>query len=279
MIRILLDGASDYPLEELQNHGLELVNMTVTMNGKDYIEGENLKKDEFYEILETTTLFPKTSQPSPQAFLNIFEDVKKKKDEMICILLSSKLSGTYQSARLAKDMVEYDGIYLIDSLLASCTIKILADEACRLVKDGQNISEIVGAIEALKKRVKVIAALDTLEYLYRGGRLTKTAATIGEIAKIKPVITLSEDGQIEILSKCFGKNKAMNYMMKHLERLELDSNFPLYSIYTYGIENCEKWEEKLKAKFKEPNQRIQIGATIGTHVGPNAFGLVYVKGD
>lgn len=279
MIRILLDGASDYPLEELQNHGLELVNMTVTMNGKDYIEGENLKKDEFYEILETTTLFPKTSQPSPQAFLNIFEDVKKKKDEMICILLSSKLSGTYQSARLAKDMVEYDGIYLIDSLLASCTIKILADEACRLVKDGQNISVIVGAIEALKKRVKVIAALDTLEYLYRGGRLTKTAATIGEIAKIKPVITLSEDGQIEILSKCFGKNKAMNYMMKHLERLELDSNFPLYSIYTYGIENCEKWEEKLKAKFKEPNQRIQIGATIGTHVGPNAFGLVYVKGD
>lgn len=198
---------------------------------------------------------------------------------MICILLSSKLSGTYQSARLAKDMVEYDGIYLIDSLLASCTIKILADEACRLVKDGQNISVIVGAIEALKKRVKVIAALDTLEYLYRGGRLTKTAATIGEIAKIKPVITLSEDGQIEILSKCFGKNKAMNYMMKHLERLELDSNFPLYSIYTYGIENCEKWEEKLKAKFKEPNQRIQIGATIGTHVGPNAFGLVYVKGD
>ena len=110
---------------------------------------------------------------------------------IICILLSSALSGTYQSAVLAKNMVEYDSIYLIDSLSATYTIKIMADYACTLREKGYTAHEIIQAVENLKSRVKVLAALDTLEYLGRGGRISKTAAAIGDLANIKPIITIN----------------------------------------------------------------------------------------
>jgi len=276
MIRILVDSSSDYPLEELAQKHIEEVPITISIGEDNYIEGVNLERNDFYQLLEKSTVFPKTSQPSPQTFLDIFEDVKAKGDEIICILLSSKLSGTYQSAMLAKEMADYDQIYLIDSLSATCNIKVMADYACQLVQEGKSAQKIVEAVEELKPRVKVIAMLDTLEYLYRGGRLSKTTAAIGEFANVKPVITLTEDGEIGILGKCLGKTKAMNFMMKHIEKLAIDERFPIYSIYTYGLENTEKFENKLINAHYQPNNRLQIGPTIGAHIGQGAFGLIYV---
>lgn len=276
MIRILVDSASDYPKAELQAKGIEKIALNVAFGEEPYFEDEHSSYDDFYEMIEKTKIFPKTSQPSPQSFLDIFEDAKKHQDEVICILLSSALSGTYQSAILAKDMAEYDGIYVIDSLTATCMIKILADHACQLRDQGKTASEIVTATETLKSRVKVVAVLDTLEYLYRGGRLGKTSATIGELAKIKPVITVTEDGLVGILSKCLGKMKAMNFLLKHLEKMEIDPAFPMYSVYTYGEDNMIKFEQKLLEKGYHTDHRLQIGSTIGTHVGPGVFGVIYV---
>ena len=136
MIRILVDSASDYQMEEIQTKGLLLVPITITIGETDYIDGKNLGRDEFYEILSRTGEFPKTSQPSPQAFLDLFLEAKKNGDELICILLSSALSGTCQSAFLAKSMAAYDKIYIIDSLTATYTIKLMADHALQLVKEG-----------------------------------------------------------------------------------------------------------------------------------------------
>ncbi len=277
MVKILVDSSSDYEPEEIKEKGFEFVPISITIGDTDYIDGVSLEKDEFYEILKGTEDFPKTSQPSPQAFLDIFKDAKEKQDTIFCILLSSELSGTCQSAQLAKNMVDYESIYIIDSLSATYMIKILADYTYELVQKNTPAEEILQKIEALKPRVTLFAGLDTLEYLCKGGRLSKSAAAIGELANIKPVITVTEKGAVGVLGKCLGKNKAIAQVFKHLQESGLDDSFPLYTIYTYGTDNCQRLEEKLEENGYPTSKRLQVGATIGSHIGPEAFGVVFVK--
>lgn len=277
MIRIIVDSSSDFTAEELKEQNLELVPISVTIDEKTYLDGVDLDRDLFYQLLTESETFPKTAQPSPQMFLDIFMDAKEKGDDVICILLSSELSGTYQSACLAKDMAEYDNIHIIDSRSATLVIRMLANHACKLRNDGCSVTEITETIESLKSRVKVVAAIDTLEYLCKGGRLNKTAATIGELASIKPMITINEEGVIQILGKSIGKNKAISGIVKLLQEKTIDEAFPIYSLYTLGTSNTEKLEEKLAAEGILIAERLQIGPTIGAHVGPEAFGIVFVE--
>lgn len=204
------------------------------------------------------------------------ESTKEAGDDVICILLASALRGTLQSATIAKNMADYDRIHIIDSCSAAYLIRIMAEHACMLRDLGHSAEEIVDAIEKLKSRVKVVAALDTLEYLYKGGRLSRTAAAIGEFANLKPVITLTPEGTIGIVGKCIGKNKAINSILKQLNAEKLDNSFPFYTLYTYGTDNCQLLESKLEASDLHPTERVQIGPTIGSHVGPEAFGVIYV---
>lgn len=276
MTRILVDSSSDYGRKEIKEKNLEFIPIHITIGEKDYIDGVDFEKDEFYEILQGGSEFPKTSQPSPEAFLEVFEDAKAKGDSVICILLSSALSGTFQSAALARNIVDYEKIYLIDSLTATYPIKILADYALLLAQDGVEAARIAEKLEALKSRVRLFAGLDTLEYLAKGGRLSKSVAAIGELANIKPIITLTQEGSVGVLGKCIGKNKAITQVVRHLTEVPLDPSFPLYTIYTCGTENCEKFEEKLAEHGYVINGRLQVGATIGAHIGPDAFGVVFV---
>ena len=279
MVRILVDSSSDIEIDEIRQKGYLFVPVTITIGENSYVDGVDLERNAFFEMLTQGCDFPKTAQPSPQAFLEHFQKVKEAGDELVCILLSSELSGTCQSAQLAKSIADYDGIYIVDSLTATYNIKVLADYAAALAGQGLSGADIAGRLEALKSRVKVIAALNTLEYLQKGGRLSKTAAVIGEMANIKPVITVTEEGKIGVLGKCIGKNKAISFIEKHLEALRIDPAFPVYSIFSYGTQNCELFEEKLAASGISITERLQIGATIGTHIGPEAFGLIYVTAE
>ena len=277
MIRIIVDSSADYTAEALKEANIELVPIGISLDGKDYLDGVDLEKDEFYELLTNSKDFPKTSQPSPQAFLDVFEDAKEKGDDVICILLSSALSGTTQSAGLAKSMADYENIYIIDSLSVTYPIKIMADYACKLRSEGVAASDIASKVEELKTRVKIFAGVDTMEFLYRGGRVNKATAAIGELAKIKPIVGVVPDGSVGVLGKCLGKNKALRFLIDHLNEKELDENFPLYSVYSYGTENCEKLEEKLVQANYKIEDRLQIGATIGAHTGPGVFGILCVE--
>lgn len=277
MIRILVDSSTDFSMEEVKNKNLYHVPLTISLDSKDYLSGEDLTSDQFYELLTASEDFPKTSQPSPQAFAEIFEKAKNTGDEIICVLLSSALSGTCQSAHLAKDMVDYDGIYIVDSLTATIMTRVIVDYGLQLIAQEKTASEIVDALETLKSKVKVIAGLDTLEYLYRGGRLNKAAATIGELANLKPVITVTEEGTVSVIGKCIGKNKALQFVLKTLSAKTINPDFPLYTVYAYGSDNTQKLEEKLSAEGYNVSARLQLGSTIGAHVGPGAFGLIYVE--
>lgn len=277
MIRLLTDSSSDYTMEELKEKEIEKVSLTITLNQRDYKGGIELTGDSFYVLMQQSGDFPKTSQPSPMDFLEIFQDVKEKGDSMICILLSSALSGTYQSAHLAKNMADYDRIYLIDSLSATYPIKILTDYAHKLRQEGKSAAEIVSAVEALKHRVRVVAGVDTLEYLCRGGRLNRTAAAVGEFANLKPIITISQEGKVALIGKCLGRMKALGYLVKYLQEHAPDLDFPIYTLYTYGTDNCEKMEDKLRKEKYPITARLQVGCTIGAHVGPGAFGIIFVE--
>lgn len=277
MIKIIVDSSADYEAQELQSRQLQLIPLSVMMNGKTYADGVDLKKNDFFEMLISNEEFPKTSQPSPQEFLSVFQDAKDKGDQVICILLSSALSGTCQSALLAKNMVDYKDIYIIDSLAATYPIRIMTDYACSLVKEGLSAKEITSKVNALKPKVKLLAVLDTLEYLSKGGRIPKSVATIGEIARIKPVITLTADGEVGVLAKCIGKNKAMSHIMKDFSSMKVNPAFPCTTIFSYGTENCELFEQRLSENGYAITERMQIGAAIGSHIGPGAYGIVFVE--
>ena len=275
MIRFLVDTSSDYTVEEIKAKGMELVPMHITFGEADYRDVYDLTKDVFYELLTSNEEFPKTSQPTPQDFVDVFEKAQKAGDELICILLSSKLSGTFQSASLAKNIVEYDNIHLVDSLGATHMIRLMADHAQELAAAGKSAKEIVAELEEMKSKIKVLAVVDTLEYLCKGGRVSKATAAIGEVAKVKPMITINE-GEVTVIGKSLGKNKAIGNLLKVLEECEVDDRFPIYSVSTLGTENCEAFEKRLEGAGYHFKERLQIGATIGTHVGPGVFGMIFV---
>ena len=274
MIRIVVDSAADCT----QQTGIfdDLIPLTVSIGGEDYLDGVNMTADRFFELLTTAGEFPKTSQPSPESFFKVFRKAQALGDEVLCFTVSSALSGTYQSATIAKEMVEYDKIHIIDSCTASRLIAVLAQYARKRIDEGAEAAVIAQECEELKKRVKVMAGLETLEYLQKGGRLGKTAATVGQIAGIKPIVTITEEGTVNAGSKAIGVPRAIASIVSKLQTLELDENFPIYTLYTSGLENPAKLEDKLTQAGYTVAGRLQIGPTIGAHVGPGVYGVMYV---
>ncbi len=274
MIKILVDSSADCNLQD----GIvdAIVPISVNIDGKEYKSGVDLTSDRFYELLQQCKEFPRTSQPSPQAFIEIFEQIKESGDQLVYLCLSSRLSGTYQGALIAKEMVDCDNIYIVDTLGATHIISMMASYARDLINKGFAAGEIADKCEDLKTKIKVYAGVDTLEYLYRGGRLSRASATVGEIAGIKPIVTIS-DGRVEPVGKCLGKIRAMNFILDKIKSHKINTDFPMYSLYTYGTENCQALEEKLKDNGYETANRLQVGSTIGTHVGPGVYAVLFVE--
>lgn len=276
MIKILIDSSADLTPQEISQKKVIMIPLQVAIQDKTYLDGINLDHDTFYNILTSSSEFPKTSQPSPQAFLEAFEEVKANNDELICILLSSALSGTYQSAKLAKDMVDYDKIYLIDSLSAVSAIRILCDKALEMINNNIDTITIVETLNNLKGRIKIFAALNTLDYLSKGGRISKTVATIGDLTNIKPIITVSEEGKVEIAGKRLGVNKSISFIKEKIDSYTIDESYPIYSLYTYGQDNLNKLQQKLITNNYKIATSLQVGPTIGSHLGPEAYGICFV---
>lgn len=275
MIKILLDSASDCDISGKQDHCF--VPLTVSVGGKDYLDGVDINKQNFYELLINGNESPKTSQPSPQTFVELFEQVKEAGDELIYFALSSALSGTFQSAQIAKGLVDYPGIYLVDTCTVSYGIGIIAEQAVRMRDAGVRVAEIVQAAEELKKKIRIIAAVDTLEYLHRGGRLSRGAAAVGAVAGVKPIITVSQEGTVSILGKSLGTGRAMKQLIKMLAGIEIDEQYPIDTLFTFGETNCADLEKQLRNEGYRLGSRLQIGSAIGAHVGPGAYGVLFVE--
>lgn len=278
MVRIVTDSAADFEPAELAAMDVTCIPLSVLFGDNAYRENENLSKEMFYQLLTVQKDFPKTSQPSPFEFSQVFECFKASGDETVAILLSSKLSGTYQGAVLAKNLCGYEECYLVDSLCATAGERILVEHAVKLREEGRTALEIAQSIEQLKASISLYACLDTLEYLRRGGRISGAAAAIGSMTHIKPILHVAKDGSAEIPAKMLGKQRGLKYLLQRIEQKKPDPSFPIYVMYTHIRENAELLAERLRQAGYSIAERqiVNVGAVIGSHIGPNAFGLVYV---
>lgn len=279
MIRIIVDSGSDLLPEVANRYSIQVLPLLANVDGVEYRDGIDLGRDGFYELLEETGAFPKTSQVSPHAFAEAFREAHASGDEVIAITLSSALSGTYQSAKLAQAMVGEEGVYVVDSLSASYAIAMIAKYACALRDEGLSAKQIVAEIERFKGRVKLVAVLDTLEYLQRGGRLPKAAARLGEAAKLKPVVVITEEGEVGLSTAVLGRKRALDTLLKKVAKYSFDDSFPAIPIYSYGTKMCEKMEGELADAGMSLSDRHQIGFVIGSHIGPGAYGIVFVESE
>ena len=280
-IRIVTDSAADLTPAEFQKYGIICVPMQVIFGSESYTDGQTLTQEIFWSRMQAGEN-PKTSQPSPDAFFAVFEEAKAAGDAVICITLSSALSGTCQSALIAREMADYEPIYIVDSLRAAIAQQMLVLHACRL-RDAGTLSagEMVEELNNLRSRIRLFACLDTLEYLARGGRIPKAAASLGSMVRFKPLISLSEEGQVELVGKGIGLHRATDSLIRLIQSHQIDRAFPVLPIYSYDPENCRALIRKLNNASIACSEAdmLPIGATISTHVGPGGFGLVYVSKD
>lgn len=279
MVQIVTDSASDFEPEELDKLGICYIPLSVEFGNAVYQENVNLSKKMFYHLLEREPEMPRTSQPSPQAFLSVLRKIQAAGDQAVVITMSSALSGTFQGAMLAKNTLVFDGCYVVDSLTATAAERILVETAVKLRAEGKTASEIAVALEQLRSRISLYACMDTLKYLHKGGRLPGTTYLLGSMMNIKPVLHVSKDGHAEIPAKVRGIRKGIHYLIEKFTRDDVDAAYPFYLVYTGEPDHAQLLAEALQAQGFPitPQCFAQVGAVVGAHIGPDAFGIVYVS--
>lgn len=277
-IRIITDSTSDISTKNAAEMNITLVPLKVIFGDKEYKEGVDITIDGFYEKLVKAERLPTTSQPSPDDFLKHFEEGKAAGDSIIVIVIASKLSGTYQSAMLAKDMVNYEDIHIIDSDTTTCALRLMVEQAVRLRDEGKNANEVVDSLIKLRDKIVLLAMVDTLEFLHKGGRLSKFSAIIGTLLKFKPIITVKE-GAIGVVGKERGVNKAIGRVADEIEVFgEIDKSYPVHLGYTAQDEQCKMLKDKLNERYGLEDLKMHpVGCVVGTHAGPGACMITYVK--
>ena len=278
MVRLITDSAADMEPREYRRLGISCIPITVLFGDAEYQENVNLSKDQFYDLLWANDNHPKTAQPSPQLLLDLFEDAKAAGDEAIYFSISSGISGTYQTAMATRQMAEYDGCYVVDTKNATGGQRVLLEYAVRLRDEGKSAKEIIEGVESLRSRIVLYACMDTLKYLYLGGRISQTVYKLGTMAQVKPIIRVTEEGTIEVPAKAMGMRKGMEFLCKRVEARKPSSEHNFYAMYTGDRKNGEILAQKFRDMgYDIPDERIiNVGAAIGSHVGPNACGMVYV---
>ena len=277
-IKIVLDSTTDL-VPELAGK-FKVVPLTVNFGEEEFIDGVTITKEEFYAKLIESDVVPTTSQASPEAFKRAFEKIAADGDEIICITVASKFSGTYQSACIAAE--EFPGkIRVIDSKTVAIGTAILAEYAESLVEKGFSSEEIEKAVTEKRDDITIVALIDTLEYLKRGGRLSKAAAFAGGLLNIKPGISV-EDGEINILGKARGSKQGNNFLIKEIEKAGgVDFKMPVLLGYTgHDPYMLEKYVEDSRFLWEgnvENLRRTCVGSVIGTHVGPGAVAVAFFK--
>lgn len=275
-VNIIVDSTAD--ITEDVKERLTVVPLTLRFGDEEYIEGVTIQKKEFYRKLIESDVLPKTSQAVPADFSDIFEKIAAAGESAVVITLSSKLSGTWQSAMIAAREYE-DSVYVVDSRNVAIGTAILAKLALRLVDEGMGAREIAERLEKEREKICLIAMLDTLEYLKKGGRISAAAAFAGGVLSIKPVVCI-RDGEIVILGKARGSKQGNNLLVSEIRKTGgIDFTKPILLGYT-GLDDTllQKYIEDSKALWEEGISSLEttmIGSVIGTHAGPGAVAVAF----
>lgn len=278
MIKIIVDSTCDIPKQIVKENNIKVLPISVEINGKDYLDGVDLTNENFYSLIKEKGVFPKTAQINPSVFEEAFSEELEKGNEIICITLSSKLSGTYNSACIAKDMLDSDKIHIIDSQMASGGIMMVVLKVLEAINKKKEIDKILKIAENTINSIDIIVYLDTLEMLKRGGRIPKTIGNIGQILNIKPMLSI-KDGELISLEKVKGKKKALRKVYDYINLSNIDTEDVVIIAHSCINETLDPYIELLReAGVKDENCiKIMFGAGIGTHVGENAVALIFIS--
>lgn len=276
-VRIIVDSSTD--VGEQYRSRLEVVPLTLHFGDQEYFDGVTIDKQEFYRKLVESDVLPTTSQATPAMFDSVFREVAAAGDSAVVICLSSKLSGTYQSACIAAE--DYENIYVVDSLSVAIGTGVLAEYAVRCAEEGMPASLIASLVTQRREDICVIALLDTLEYLKKGGRISKTVAFAGGVLNIKPVVTVTE-GAVALIGKARGSRNGNNLLVEKIRQAGgVDFTLPVLLGYT-GLSSAllDKYVEDSRELWKDALEEIPrslLCSVIGTHVGPGAVAAAFFK--
>ena len=278
-VQIVIDSTADVA-DHLRGRFVTLP-LTIQFGDQSFTDGVDLSRREFYERLVESDVMPTTSQATPYDFSQCFRKIVEAGDCAVALTLSSKLSGTFQSAMIAAQ--EYPGrIFVVDSKTAAIGSGILAERAIQMVDSGMDAQEIAARLEKERDEVCLVALLDTLEYLRRGGRISRTAAVAGEILSIKPVICL-RDGAVELLGKARGSRRGNYLLVQEIERAGgVNFEKPVMLGYT-GLSDVllQKYVQDSAALWKDHAEALRVamvGGVVGTHAGPGAIAVAFFRG-
>ena len=277
MTRILTDSACDILPAQAEALGVTVVPLNVTLeDGTVLRDGIDLGGNQFYDLMKTCEKLPTTSQPSPQLYAAAVAQAKEAGDETVVVHLASGLSGTGQAARIGADLAEYEDVYFVDSTSATMGEGALVHLAVALRSEGKTAAEIAAALERAAKHLHVVAMVDDLKYLHKGGRLPGAVAVAGGMLGIKPLIHVM-DGKISLAGTGRGVAGAFKAMYRKVEALgPIDTTLPTVALYTVDPANADAiCEEMVSAHGIAQPLVAQVGAVIGAHVGPGATGFVF----
>ena len=276
-IRIVTDSTCDIPIEDKQKLGIDIVPLSVIFGDNKYTDGYELKKEKFYEMLSECTELPSTSQVNPDGFFDLFSGYVDAGDQVIAMFISSKLSGTYQSAVIAKDMIGKGDIFIIDSQTTTFGLALLVFEAIRQRDAGVAAKKIADSIDELKSKVKFLSVVDTLKYLKMGGRLSSSSAIIGGMLHIKPLVSVT-GGEVKSIGKERGLQVAYQKIVELMKENEPDTDYPMVFGHSNALKMAEAFIKKIGSAFDVSNRELlEIGCVIGTHTGPGCVGLGYIE--
>ena len=277
MLRIVTDAASDITVDQAKDMNIEVVSLDITFEDGPAPQRTEADFQRFYERLEVCEKLPVTSRTPPEEYLKIFEDAKTRGDEVLVITLSSGLSGTVDSAHMAKQIADYDKIEVVDSHQAILTQRMLVEEAIRLREEGYQLQEIAQRVKEMREQVVVCGVVGTLKYLQKGGRIPASLATLGTLLRIKPVIVL-EDKILKQLGKARGHDAGEAMLYKRMEEDGFNKAYPVYFGYTSNRALTEKFMQQTKERYGLTQTRMfPIGGVIGTHCGTDCVAVAYVK--
>lgn len=271
-VRIIVDSTCD--LIPALRERVRVAHLTVHFGDTDYVDGVELTAHDFYEKLASSRDLPSTSQANPVVFGELFEEAVNAGDEVVCVTVSSKLSGTYQSAAIAAD--DFEGrVFVVDSENVALSSAILVEYALRLVDEGKSAQQIAEELRAISSKVRLFAVVDTLEFLQRGGRVSKTVALAGGLLSIKPIIGIV-DGKVEMVGKARGNKAANRQMNQEVEKLGIDLTKPVLLGYT-GVDDTllRRYMTECQGFWPENPPCTVVSGVVGAHAGPGAVAVAF----
>lgn len=274
-VRLIVDSTAD--LAAGVRERLTVVPLSIFFGSEEYVDGVSITHREFYEKLVESDVLPTTSQPTPEAFAEVFRKARDAGDSVVVLTISSKLSGTYQSAAIAAR--DFSDVHVVDSLNVAIGSGILAQYALELIERGLSAEEVAHELTEARGKVRLVAMLDTLEYLKRGGRISKTEAFAGSLLSIKPVIDIT-DGAIRTVGKARGSKQGNNLLIREIETSGgVDFSKPLLLGYT-GLSDAllQKYIRDSAALWAPCGEELPVtivGSVVGTHAGPGAVAVAF----